>query len=64
MHRLLLGSRGIIVWVHDLEDFESCKMVRFEADFTAQIVKNVNVWKKDFDAYKKAKKHGIETCHR
>jgi len=64
MRRLLLGKRGIIVWVHELEDFEFCKMVKFEADFTAQILKNVSVWKKDFDKFKRTKKHRLTSCHK
>ena len=64
MRRLLLGERQIIVWVHHLEDFEACKMVKFDADFTQQILKNVSVWKRDFDKFNKIKKHRLESCHK
>jgi len=63
MRLLLLGERKIIVWVHTEEDFKTCKMIKFNANFTSEIMKNVSVWKKDFDKFKKVKKHRLETCH-
>ncbi len=63
MRRLALGERGIIVNVHNDVDFEKCKMIKFNADFTSEIMKNVSVWKKDFEEYK-SKEHRLESCHK
>ena len=63
MRRLALGERGIIVNVHNDVDFEFCKMIKFNADFTSEIMKNVSVWKKDFEEYK-SKEHRLESCHK
>ena len=64
MRRLALGERGIIVNVHNDVDFETCKMIKFNADFTSEIMKNVSVWKKDFEDFKQTKEHRLETCHK
>ena len=64
MNILLLGERKVIVWVHSEEDFKNCKMVKFNADFTSEILKNVSVWKKDFDKFRKTKDKRLDTCHK
>ena len=64
MHSLLLGERKIIVWVHSETDFEHCKMIKFNADFTSEIMRNVSIWKRDFDKFKKTKNHRLDTCHK
>ena len=64
MRRLALGARGIIVNVHNDVDFEVCKMIKFNADFTSEIMKNVSVWKKDFEDFKQTKEHRLESCHK
>ena len=64
MRRLALGERGIIVNVHSDADFEGCKMIKFNCDFTSEIMKNVSVWKKDFEEFKQTKEHRLESCHK
>jgi len=64
MQQLKLGERQIIVYVHSEADFEHCKMIKFNADFTSEIMKNVSVWKSDFDKFHKTKDKRIDTCHK
>jgi hypothetical protein len=64
MRLLRLGKRGIIVYVHSEEDFEGCKMVKFNADFTSEIMKNVSIWKQDFDKFHKTKDKRVDACHK